>query len=73
MAAADLFYTEGIRAVGINRLLEEAQTPIMSLYRIFGSKEGLVEEFLRDKGRQDPRAVRTRGRAHRRDADGSVF
>ncbi len=49
MAAADLFYTEGIRAVGINRLLEEAQTPIMSLYRIFGSKEGLVEEFLREK------------------------
>jgi AcrR family transcriptional regulator len=49
MAAAELFYTEGIRAVGINRVLEEAQTPIMSLYRIFGSKEGLVEEFLREK------------------------
>jgi AcrR family transcriptional regulator len=49
MAAAELFYTEGIRAVGINRLLQEAQTPIMSLYRIFGSKDGLVEEFLRDK------------------------
>jgi AcrR family transcriptional regulator len=49
MAAAELFYTEGIHAVGINRVLEEAQTPIMSLYRIFGSKEGLVEEFLRDK------------------------
>jgi AcrR family transcriptional regulator len=49
MAAAELFYTEGIRAVGINRVLEEAQTPIMSLYRIFGSKEGLVEEFLLEK------------------------
>jgi AcrR family transcriptional regulator len=49
MTAAELFYTEGIRAVGVNRLLEEAQTPIMSLYRIFGSKEGLVEEFLLDK------------------------
>ncbi|MFI5626410.1 TetR/AcrR family transcriptional regulator [Nocardioides sp. NPDC051685] len=49
MNAAELFYTEGIRAVGINRLLEEAETPIMSLYRIFGSKEGLVEEFLLDK------------------------
>jgi AcrR family transcriptional regulator len=49
MAAAELFYTDGIRAVGINRVLEEAQTPIMSLYRIFGSKEGLVEEFLHDK------------------------
>jgi AcrR family transcriptional regulator len=49
MTAAELFYTEGIRAVGINRILEDAQTPIMSLYRIFGSKEGLVEEFLLDK------------------------
>jgi AcrR family transcriptional regulator len=56
MTAAELFYTEGIRAVGINRLLEEAQTPIMSLYRIFGSKEGLVEEFLLDKDKR----VRTR-------------
>ena len=52
MTAAELFYTEGIRAVGINRLLEEAQAPIMSLYRIFGSKEGLVEEFLVDKDKK---------------------
>jgi len=52
MTAAELFYTEGIRAVGINRLLEEAQAPIMSLYRIFGSKEGLVEEFLMDKDKR---------------------
>jgi AcrR family transcriptional regulator len=52
MTAAELFYTEGIRAVGINRLLEEAQAPIMSLYRIFGSKEGLVEEFLVDKDKR---------------------
>jgi AcrR family transcriptional regulator len=49
MAAAELFYTDGIRAVGINRLLGVAQTPIMSLYRNFGSKEGLVEEFLLEK------------------------
>lgn len=52
MAAAELFYTEGIRAVGINRVLEEAEAPIMSLYRIFGSKEGLVEEFLREKDKR---------------------
>ncbi|WP_327097514.1 TetR/AcrR family transcriptional regulator [Nocardia vinacea] len=52
MAAAQLFYTDGIRAVGVNRLLEEAQTPIMTLYRHFGSKEGLVEAFLLDKDRR---------------------
>lgn len=52
LTAAGLFYTDGIRAVGINRILEEAQAPIMSLYRIFGSKEGLVEEFLLDKDKR---------------------
>jgi len=46
MSAAHLFYDGGIRAVGINRVLEEAQTPIMTLYRHFGSKEGLVEAYL---------------------------
>jgi AcrR family transcriptional regulator len=50
--AARLFYTEGIRAVGINRILDEAKTPIMSLYRIFGSKEGLVEAYLADSDRR---------------------
>jgi len=52
MAAAELFYTDGIRAVGINRVLEEARTPIMSLYRNFGSKDGLVEEFLLERDRR---------------------
>lgn len=47
LSAARLFYTDGIRAVGVNRILEEAGTPIMSLYRLFGSKDGLVEEYLR--------------------------
>ncbi|MEU4452994.1 TetR/AcrR family transcriptional regulator [Nocardioides sp. NPDC023903] len=49
MSAAELFYTDGIRAVGVNRVLEEAGTPIMSLYRLFGSKEGLVEAYLRNR------------------------
>jgi AcrR family transcriptional regulator len=52
LTAAELFYTEGIRAVGVNRLLEEAKAPIMSLYRHFGSKEGLVEEFLNEKDKR---------------------
>ncbi|MDI9941584.1 TetR family transcriptional regulator [Rhodococcus sp. IEGM 1351] len=35
LAAADeLFFTEGIRAVGINRIMEEARTPIMTFYRL---------------------------------------
>jgi AcrR family transcriptional regulator len=46
-AANDLFYREGIRSVGINRVLEESQTPIMTLYRHFGSKDGLAAEYLK--------------------------
>lgn len=49
-AADDLFFKEGIRAVGINRILEEAQTPIMTLYRNFGSKDGLAEAYLERRG-----------------------
>jgi AcrR family transcriptional regulator len=46
-AANDLFYKEGIRNVGINRVLEESQTPIMTLYRHFGSKDGLAAAYLK--------------------------
>ena len=49
-AADDLFFKEGIRAVGINRVLEEARTPIMTLYRHFGSKDGLAAAYLERHG-----------------------
>jgi len=52
LRAADLFYLEGINIVGINKVLAAANTPIMSLYRNFSSKEGLVAEFLTLKGVQ---------------------
>ena len=52
-AADDLFYQEGIRNVGINRVLEEAQTPIMTLYRHFGSKDGLAAEYLDLRGERN--------------------
>ena len=49
LRAGELYYSEGIHAVGINRILQQAQTPIMSLYRNFGSKDGLVQEVFRKK------------------------
>jgi AcrR family transcriptional regulator len=45
--AARLFYAEGIRAVGIDRIAEEAEVTITTLYRLFGSKDGLVTAYLR--------------------------
>jgi len=46
-AAGTLFYREGIRAVGIDRIIEEANVAKATLYRHFASKDELVLAFLR--------------------------
>jgi AcrR family transcriptional regulator len=46
--AAELFYRRGIRAVGVETIVAEANTTKMSLYRNFPSKDELVAEWLRD-------------------------
>lgn len=49
-----LFYADGIRAVGIDRVLAEADAAKASLYQHFGSKDGLVAACVQrrvDKGR----------------------
>ncbi len=40
--ATALFDEEGISAVGVNRIIEEADVAPMTLYRQFGSKDALV-------------------------------
>ena len=47
MAARDLFYRHGIRAVGVDAIAEAAGTNKMTLYRHFDSKDELVAEYLR--------------------------
>jgi len=47
VAAADLFYRQGIRAVGVDAIAEAAGTNKMTLYRHFSSKDELVAEYLR--------------------------
>ena len=50
LAAADrLFYREGVRAVGIDRVLAEADAAKASLYQHFGSKDQLVASYLERK------------------------
>lgn len=51
-AAADLFYRQGIRAVGVDAIAEAAGTNKMTLYRHFSSKDELVAEYLRLLGRE---------------------
>src|SRR4029079_596547 len=46
-AAGELFYRNGIRAVGVDAIAEAAETNKMTLYRHFASKDELVAEYLR--------------------------
>src|SRR5262245_62103608 len=48
-AACDLFYRQGIRAVGVETIAEEANATKMSLYRTYPSKDELVAEYLRSQ------------------------
>ncbi len=45
-AANELFYAEGIRTVGIDRIIERAGVAKASLYSAFGSKDELVRAYL---------------------------
>jgi AcrR family transcriptional regulator len=45
--ASELFYRQGIRAVGVEAIAEAAGTNKMTLYRHFPSKDELVAECLR--------------------------
>src|SRR3954463_12602977 len=45
-AANELFYDEGVRAVGIDRVIERAGVAKASLYSAFGSKEELIRSYL---------------------------
>lgn len=44
--ARDLFYWTGIRAVGVDRVAAEAEIAPTTLYRLFDSKDDLVDAYL---------------------------
>lgn len=50
--ALELFYAEGIRAVGIDRIIAESGVAKMSFYRHFPSKADLVCAFLEERHRR---------------------
>ncbi|OYD91663.1 TetR family transcriptional regulator [Nostoc sp. 'Peltigera membranacea cyanobiont' 210A] len=50
--ASGLFYREGIRNVGIDRIVAESGVAKMSLYNHFKSKDALIEAWLRQQDEQ---------------------
>jgi AcrR family transcriptional regulator len=50
-AASKLFYAEGIRAVGVERIAAEASVSKMTLYRHFPTKDDLVVAVLEQRDR----------------------
>ena len=51
-AATRLFCKQGINATGIDAVVEEAGTAKTTLYKLFGSKERLVEAVLENDGKR---------------------
>jgi AcrR family transcriptional regulator len=51
-AANELFYREGVRAVGVDAVVERAGVNKMSLYRQFSSKDDLVVAWLEQADRE---------------------
>jgi AcrR family transcriptional regulator len=47
--ASEMFYRDGIRAVGIDAVIERSGVAKMSLYRNFPSKDALVTAWLEDR------------------------
>ncbi|QIS08073.1 TetR/AcrR family transcriptional regulator [Nocardia arthritidis] len=50
--AEELFYAEGVRAVGLERLLQESGVGRASFYRHFASKDDLVVAVLTERDRR---------------------
>ena len=52
VTAHDLFYREGIRATGIDRIIAESGVTKVTFYRHFPSKNDLILEYLEYRHRQ---------------------
>src|SRR5260370_28912451 len=71
--ASELFYREGVRAVGIQRVIEEAGVAKASLYAHFDSKDDLVAAYIDQRVSAWRAHVETRLRGSTLDARGKVL
>ncbi len=49
--ATELFYREGVRAVGVDRIIEESGVAKATLYRYFATKDDLITAYLDEQNR----------------------
>ncbi|MGK0715393.1 TetR/AcrR family transcriptional regulator [Leucobacter sp. W1153] len=56
--ASTLFAREGIRSIGIDRILSEAGVAKATMYQAFGSKEALIVAYLERRDATDRQAYR---------------
>src|SRR5579872_2371459 len=55
--AADLFYRQSIRSVGVETIVEQAGVSKISLYRAFDSKDDLIVAYLENRNAEYWRVV----------------
>ena len=58
--ADELFYARGLRAVGIDEIIEKSGAAKATLYAHFPTKDDLITAFLREDMRRLARASRVR-------------
>ncbi|WP_329379906.1 TetR/AcrR family transcriptional regulator [Streptomyces sp. NBC_01351] len=51
-AAEELFYAEGIQAVGMDRIRAASGVPLKRLYRLYPAKEALIAAYLERRDRR---------------------
>src|SRR5262245_6398345 len=71
-AARDLFYRDGIRAVGVDAIAAAAGTNKMTLYRHFASKDTLVAEYLQGLAAESDALLAELRAAHPGDAEAQL-
>jgi len=72
-AAHDLFYHQGIRAVGVDLVAASAGTNKMTLYRHFTSKDALVAAYLQDVAAEIEASWDRVATAHAGDPKGQIL
>jgi AcrR family transcriptional regulator len=71
-AARELFYRDGLNAVGVDAIAAAAGTNKMTLYRHFASKDALVAEYLRGLSEQADAVWEEARAAHPGDAQAQL-